>query len=504
MPYFLLHDVGTAGNSATLVRWLAGVGESMEAGHEFAEFETDHGRLIVTAPSAARFAEPLIVPGQTVPLGAKLLRVEGAVAADSPTAITNREDNAVTEAASSGAGGTVIPLLMPQAGNTMEEGTVVAWNVKEGDQIAVGDVICEIETDKATMDFESPDAGRLARIVAPLNEPVAVKNIIALLADSDADADAYLANQASGPASARPVAAQTTSPPTENGAESQRPPAPAPVTATGRVKASPAARKLAAERGISLSAVSVGSGPGGRVLSSDLENLAPHSTSALAGGETRRPLSKMRRAIGLNLQQSKQTVPHFYVRTSINADALLAFYRTNKQQAHCSLNDVIVLAVGRAIRDFPAVRSQIVGQEIVEYPHANIGIAVGIEDGLVVPVVLKVDTLSLGQLAAATKQLVEQARMGRLENIGKGHFTISNLGMYGIEEFSAIINPPESGILAVSAAREAVIVEHGAMRVGHQMTLTLSADHRIVDGVVAARFMQRLRAILENPTEELA
>jgi pyruvate dehydrogenase E2 component (dihydrolipoamide acetyltransferase) len=212
----------------------------------------------------------------------------------------------------------------------------------------------------------------------------------------------------------------------------------------------------------------------------------------------------MRRAIGLNLQQSKQTVPHFYVRTTIDADPLLEFYRAQKLQANCTLNDVIVLAVSRTIRDFPAVRSQIVAAEIVEYPYANIGIAVGVDEGLVVPVVVGVDTLSLAQLAAETKRIVEQARKGRLENIGKGHFTISNLGMFGVEEFSAIINPPESGILAVAAAREAVVVKNGAMRVGHQMTMTLSADHRIVDGVMAAKFMQRLQAILEHPADELA
>lgn len=215
-------------------------------------------------------------------------------------------------------------------------------------------------------------------------------------------------------------------------------------------------------------------------------------------------MSKMRRAIGLNLQQSKQTIPHFYVRTTIDADPMLAFYRDQKAAANCTLNDVIILAVARTIRDFPAVRSQIVGNEIVEYPHANIGVAVGIDDGLVVPVVTNADTLSLALLAAETKRVVENARKGRLENIGKGHFTISNLGMFGVEEFSAIINPPETGILAVSAAREAVIVENGAMRAGRAMTMTLSADHRIVDGVMAAKFMQRLKAILENAAEELA
>jgi pyruvate dehydrogenase E2 component (dihydrolipoamide acetyltransferase) len=228
------------------------------------------------------------------------------------------------------------------------------------------------------------------------------------------------------------------------------------------------------------------------------------AASAEICAEIRKPLSKMRRAIGLNLQQSKQTVPHFYVRTTIDADPLLAFYGDQKAATNCTLNDVIVLAVGRTIRDFPAVRSKIIGNEIVEYPHANIGIAVGVEEGLVVPVVTEVDTRSLARLAAETKRVVDQARQGRLENIGQGHFTISNLGMYGVEEFSAIINPPESGILAVSAAREAVIVENGAMRAGRSMTMTLSADHRIVDGVMAAKFMQRLKAILEHPAGELA
>jgi pyruvate dehydrogenase E2 component (dihydrolipoamide acetyltransferase) len=238
-----------------------------------------------------------------------------------------------------------------------------------------------------------------------------------------------------------------------------------------------------------------------------LVNIEPATVAtptSVSVSEIRRPLSKMRRAIGLNLQQSKQTVPHFYVRSTIDAGPLLAFYRERKDAASCTLNDIIVLAVGQAIREFPAVRSQIVGNEIVEYPHANIGVAVGVDEGLVVPVVLAVDTLSLSQLAAETKRVVALARKGRLENIGKGHFTISNLGMFGVEEFSAIINPPESGILAVSAAREAVIAKDGAMRVGHQMTMTLSADHRIVDGVLAAKFMQRLQAILEHPEGELA
>ena len=503
MPFLLLPNFGSDEGSATLTRWLANLGESVDAGQPIAELETETGYIIVEATHLGCIAEQLLRPGQTVKAGAKLVRIEGSQTSSQNPASPTVKEPAMSNPATPLSSGKVVPILMPQAGNTMEEGTVVAWRVKEGDQIAVGQVICEIETDKATMDFESPDAGRLARIVAQLDEPVAVKHVIALLADNDADADAYLTGQYTDPTVSLPVATDSPAASSASMATSTKNIAPAVVMNGGRVKASPAARKLAAERNLDLSSVTSGSGPGGRIITGDLANAASITAAVQTGAEIRRPLSKMRRAIGLNLQQSKQTVPHFYVRTTINVDALLTFYREHKQETHCSLNDIIVLAVGRTIREFPAVRSQIVGNEIVEYPHANIGIAVGIDDGLVVPVVLDVDVLPLDRLAKETKRVVEQARSGRLENIGKGHFTISNLGMFGVEEFSAIINPPESGILAVSAARETVIVEHGAIRIGHQMTMTLSADHRIVDGVVAAKFMQRLRAILEHPSEEL-
>jgi pyruvate dehydrogenase E2 component (dihydrolipoyllysine-residue acetyltransferase) len=501
MPYLLFPSPGNGVSTATLIRWLTLRGDIFAAGDELAEFETESGYLIVEAATSGRLVEQLVQPGQTLADGAKLARIENAESSLEAEANSVRNEKAKPETHATRIR-KVIPILMPQAGNTMEEGTVLSWRVKEGDQIAAGQLICEIETDKATMDFESPDAGRLARIVAKVGEPVAVKNVIALLADSDADADSYLGNQVQSGATTNSVPVVAAA----NGPNRNRSAGPAPVTAEGRVKASPAARRMATERGIALDAIGSGSGPGGRILSTDLRNTEPASvsTSPTVGvGEIRRPLSKMRRAIGLNLQQSKQTVPHFYVRTTIDADPLLAFYRERKTSANCTLNDLIVLAVGRAIRDFPAVRSQVIGNEIVEYPHANIGVAVGVDDGLVVPVVLDVDTLSLSQLAAETRRVVELARKGRLENVGKGHFTISNLGMFGVEEFSAIINPPESGILALSAVREAVLAKNGSMRVGHQMTMTLSADHRIVDGVMAAKFMQRLTAILEHPGDEL-
>lgn len=396
----------------------------------------------------------------------------------------------------------VVPILMPQAGNSMEEGTVYQWFVNEGDRVELGQVLCEIETDKATIDYESPAAGRLARIVAELNEPIPVKQLIAVLAENDESADAFLAGEGVTSEAAKDSAFRVDKVESTANHASHSIARPS-GNAGSRLKASPAARKLAAERGVAVEAIDTGSGPGGRILSGDIpESIAAEPIDASASGE-RRPLSKMRRAIGINLQQSKQTIPHFYLSMTINADVLHAYYREQQSSVGCSLNDLIVLAVGRAMRDFPAVRSQIDGDHIVEFPHANLGIAVGMDDGLIVPVVMNVDTLSLADVTKEVKRVVEAARRGVLENIAKGVFTISNLGMFGVEEFSAIINPPESGILAVSALREVVIVENGWMRPGRVMTLTLSADHRVVDGLIGAKFMGRLKEILEHPASEL-
>jgi len=210
-------------------------------------------------------------------------------------------------------------------------------------------------------------------------------------------------------------------------------------------------------------------------------------------------MPKMRRAIGLNLQQSKQTVPHFYVRMTIDAGPLFAYYREQKPGTNCTLNDCVVLAVSRAMAECPGVRSQTDGDQIIEYPHANIGIAVGVDDGLVVPVVRNVDTLTLAQLAAEAKRVVENARKGKLENIGQGNFTITNLGMFGVEEFSAIINPPEGAILAVGGMVEKPVVENGEIRIGRRIRVTLSCDHRVMDGAMGARFLQTLTRFLEEP-----
>ena len=389
----------------------------------------------------------------------------------------------------------------------MEEGTIVKWRVAEGDSIAVGDVIFEAETDKAVVEVEALDAGRLAKIVVQEGQTVPVKTPVAYLADKDEDVEAHLAakGQSAAPAAKAPApdaSAQAAPQPQKT------PAAPAP---TGATKASPAARKLARQRGVDLSAVGTGSGPGGRILSTDVPTAAgppapspaptpaPARQTTAVGEAVRRPMTPMRKAIARNLQTSKQTIPHFYIRVTIEAGALYDYYQAKKAAFKCSINDVVTLATARVIAEFPAFRSRIDGDDIIEFPSANVGIAVGLDEGLVVPVLVGADAMDLRELAGQTRRIVEAARAGKIEGLGQGVFTITNMGMFGVEAFDAIINPPEAGILAVGTIREEVIVSGGAMRPGRVMTLTLSCDHRIVDGVVAAKFLARLKELLEMP-----
>jgi pyruvate dehydrogenase E2 component (dihydrolipoamide acetyltransferase) len=394
-----------------------------------------------------------------------------------------------------------IAVLMPQAGNTMEEGTIVTWRVHVGDRVKVGQILCDIETDKATVEVEATDAGTVARIVAAAGAVVPVKQPIAYLAGGDAVLGSWVAQESNTPAAAPAATVDTTVVAMTMAAPAVTQPATATKVDSKRPRVSPLARKIAAEKGIDLASVKPGSGPGGRIVSTDLTGLIG-TTAAATRVIGRRPMSKMRKAVALNLQTAKQTVPHFYVRATINADSLMAFYKAQKPATGCTLNDVLLLAVGRVVGEMAAFRSRVDGGDIVEMPTADIGVAVSIPppgEGLVVPAVLGVHTLTLGQVAAAARRVVDAARGGRIENLGKAVFTISNMGMLGVEEFAAIINPPESGILAISAVREAVIVKDGAMRAGRVMSLTLSVDHRVVDGAMAAQFMGRLRELLEAP-----
>jgi pyruvate dehydrogenase E2 component (dihydrolipoamide acetyltransferase) len=277
------------------------------------------------------------------------------------------------------------------------------------------------------------------------------------------------------------------------------------------VKASPAARRIAAEKNIDLSTVGMGSGPGGRIVSTDVQAASPRrpappvaaapspAIAVSAEGVKRNKMSKMRKAIAANLLLSKQTIPHFYLRGTINAETLIAFYQGEKAKYPCSINDVVVMACAKAIGEFAPFRSRIEGDEIIEFPSANIGIAVGMDEGLVVPVLLQAEQMDLKKIGQESKRIANAAKAGKIEGLGQGVFTITNMGMLGVEEFAAIINPPEAAILAVGAAREAVIVSGGTLKPGKVMTMTLSVDHRVIDGMLAAKFMARLKELLEWP-----
>jgi pyruvate dehydrogenase E2 component (dihydrolipoamide acetyltransferase) len=238
-----------------------------------------------------------------------------------------------------------------------------------------------------------------------------------------------------------------------------------------------------------------GTGPGGRIVQADVG-------SAPASG-TRRPLGTMRRTIAARLTLSKQTIPHFYARQTIDAEALASFVAERKESVRCSLNDVVVKGVALAVREIPAFRSRLDGADVLESADVHIGLAVGLADGVVVPAVLHADALSLRELAAETRRIIAAARERRIENMGKSVFSVSNLGMFGLEEFTAVINPPESAILAVGALRDQPVARKGVLALGKALTLTLSCDHRLVDGIAAAKFLARLRQVLESPKEHL-
>jgi pyruvate dehydrogenase E2 component (dihydrolipoamide acetyltransferase) len=520
MTEIKLPQAGQSMEDGTIVRWMKKEGETVAKGEVLLEIETDKATVEVEAEQGGTLLKIVVGEGQTVPVltvigylgqpGEDVSAAPAAAAAPAPAA------SATPAAPKTAAAPTnVIPVLMPQAGQSMEEGTIVKWRVKPGDVIAKGDIIFEVETDKSVVEVEATDAGRLAKIVAGEGETRTVLTPVAYLADNDADVDALLAASGDAPASMAPATA-TAAPVAAAPVATAAVAAATGTTDSGRVKASPAAKKIAAERGVDLATVATGTGPGGRILSTDVPAVGTASAtpaaapttfapvapaSVVAGQATRKPMSGMRKAIARNLLASKQNIPHFYIRTTIDAAPMMDFYRGEKAKYRCSVNDVVILACAKALQEFPAMRSRIDGNDLLEFANSNIGMAVGIEGGLVVPVLEGAEQMTLAQIGSRTRQLADNARSGKIEGMGKGVFTISNMGMFGIEEFTAIINPPEAAILAVGATRETVIVSGGTMRPGLVMTMTLSCDHRVVDGALAAKFMNRLKELLEWPQQ---
>ena len=375
-------------------------------------------------------------------------------------------------------------IIMPKYGLQQDNGTVVEWRVKEGDHIDKGDILLDLETDKALFEYESPESGYVRKLVAQNGEEVPVLSVIAIITD---EADEAIEDTA--PAS--------TGTPTEETRQIADDPEPEPAleAPAQRIKRSPAARRRARELNIDLANIA-GTGPGGRIVLADVElaaSAAPSSTT----------LSRMRQAIGRTMAYSKSTIPHFYVATEIDmTDAEI--WRKNLAETDAiklSVTDLFVKAAADALTQYPALNASLDGDTaVIVHDTVDIGLAVGTDDGLVVPVIPNADRAFLTDLADERGQRVEEARQGKLRGDASATFTISNLGMYGVTTFTAIVNPPEAAILAVGAAIARVVPIGDPMTIAVRQIaeVTLSADHRLVDGVVAAQFLQALKQNLED------
>ena len=411
-----------------------------------------------------------------------------------------------------------ITIKMPALSPTMTEGTLAKWLVAEGDEVRSGDVIAEIETDKATMEVESVDDGVMAKIViAAGSQNVAVGAVIAVLAEEGEDVSSVTvpddapAAAASAPtpapvAEAQPAAASAPVTPAPAA------PAAAPQPSTTRLFASPLARRIAAQNELPLEGVR-GTGPNGRIIKADVEaalrqapSAAAAAVSALAGNEERFvPHSAMRRTIAERLSHSKQTAPHFYLTVDCEIDTLLAARKTMNEMApegvKISVNDMIVRAAAQALMQVPDVNGAYEDEGCRYFADADICIAVALDGGLVTPVIPAAQSKGLADISRISKELATQARDGTLppSAYAGGTFTISNLGMFGIREFAAVINPPQGAILAVGAGEQRPVVKNGELAVATVMSVTLSADHRIVDGALGAQWMQVFKGLIENP-----
>ena len=432
-----------------------------------------------------------------------------------------------------------INILMPALSPTMTEGKLAKWHVKVGDTVKSGQVICEIETDKATMEVEAVDEGKIGQIVVPEGaEGVAVNAVIAILLEEGETAVPAGAAPAPAPApkpaaAAAPPASPKPAPaaPAPAAPAAQAPPAkPAAAPVGGRIFASPLAKRIAAEKGLDLSRIT-GSGPNGRIVKADVESAKPGAPPAVAPvaapapraappsggqpvfvapGDTRVPHTAVRKVIARRMLESKQTVPHFYLTVDLEIDALLAARQAinavaEKKGAKVSVNDMVIKACAKALRDHPECNASWTEDEMIQYGAVDISVAVATDRGLITPIVRNADMKGLAQIASEMKDLAARAKIGKLklDEFQGGGFTISNLGMFGINSFSAIINPPQAMILAVGMGEERAVARKGQVVVRTMMSCTLAVDHRVVDGAMGAQYLQTLRAYIEQPAAML-
>ncbi len=548
-----------------IASWLKKVGDKVSSGDILAEVETDKATMELESYNDGTLLYIGPKKGDAVPVDAVIAIIGkegedisgllngGAESGSKPAAATEEKAETKTEAApakqEAPAATTSVDtsnikanvIRMPKMSDTMTEGVLVSWLKKVGDKVKSGDILAEVETDKATMELESYEDGTLLYTGVEAGSAVAVDAVIAIIGEEGADYKALLnASGSKVPAGVEQrsreenaktdenIAAQADATTSEKVQSTTVPGTGAAQAETtgaenGRVKASPLAKKVAKEKGINLAAVK-GSGEGGRIVLRDVENYTPAAApqaAAPAAPKAAAPaipgapaesyeevaVSQMRKVIARRLAESKFSAPHFYLTMEIDMDkAIEARASINEvSPVKVSFNDLVIKAAAAALRQHPAVNSSWLGDKIRYNKHINIGVAVAVEEGLLVPVVRNADYKSLSAIAAEVKDLGGKAKTKKLQpSDWEGNtFTISNLGMFGIEEFTAIINPPDACIMAVGGIKQIPVVKNGNIQIGNVMKVTLSCDHRVVDGAVGSAFLQTFKNLLENPVRIL-
>ncbi|WP_284653837.1 pyruvate dehydrogenase complex dihydrolipoamide acetyltransferase [Flavobacterium terrisoli] len=533
-----LSDTMTEGTVAT---WLKKVGDTVKEGDILAEIETDKATMEFESFNAGTLLYIGIKEGETAAVDSLLAiigkegeDISGLLSGDSALAASEvkAEAPAPTETASAPAVVTaslpkgVVVVTMPRLSDTMTEGTVATWLKKVGDEVKEGDILAEIETDKATMEFESFNAGTLLFVGINEGQSAPVDSVLAIIGPAGTDINGIAENYKKGgaaPAAAPAVSEQAATATTVTEATQ--------TADGGRIFASPLAKQIAAAKGINLAQVK-GSGENGRITKSDVENFTPSAAAPQAAAvsapitsevpqATVKPFvpagekfseeiknSQMRKTIARRLAESKFTAPHYYLTIEVGMDEAMKSRAVinNVPDTKVSFNDMVVKACAMALKKHPQVNSQWREDAMIINHHVNIGVAVAVEDGLVVPVLNFTDQMSLTQIGTSVRDLAGKAKNKKLTpaEMDGSTFTVSNLGMFGIQSFTSIINQPNSAILSVGAIEEKPVVRNGQIVVGNTMTLTLACDHRTVDGATGAQFLQTLRIFLENPVTMLA
>ena len=530
-----LSDTMTEGVVAT---WLKKVGDKISEGDMLAEIETDKATMEFESFNSGTLLYIGIQEGESAPVDS-LLAIIGKEGEDisallskaSTSKPANEEEikqDVVSENLDIKVPEGVIVVTMPRLSDTMTDGTVATWLKKIGDVVSEGDILAEIETDKATMEFESFNAGTLLYIGVEEGKTAPVDSILAILGPAGTDVSAIAANYKVGGESLEAPKKAVSETPNIN----SNTPSNVAVVANdgGRILASPLAKKIAQEKGINLAQVP-GSGENGRIVKSDVENFTPsqqvyptsaqavnQATNAVAAVQPFVPAgemfqeeiknSQMRKTIARRLAESKFTAPHYYLTIELDMDNAIASRGVinTLPDTKVSFNDMVVKASAMALKKHPQVNSQWREDAMVINHHVNIGVAVAVEDGLMVPVLKFTDQMSLSQIGASVKDLAGKAKSKKIQpsEMEGSTFTISNLGMFGIQSFTSIINQPNSAILSVGAIVEKPVVKNGQIVVGNTMVVTLACDHRTVDGATGAQFLQTFKAFMENPVTMLA